>query len=117
MGVFDEYTGSSKGTGSSARVDFPGHGALEHVGIPPGLQAFASTLTDRGIRGHYSNGPELRGAWDGPAGRPIGNELKAALSDVNRLINFVTFTDDDVEPHNRAVISSLPADENGPSPA
>ena len=36
MGVFDEYTGSSKGTGSSARVDFPGHGALEHVGHPPG---------------------------------------------------------------------------------
>lgn len=116
MGVFDEETGSSKGTGSSARVDVPGHGALEHVGIPPGLQAFASTLTDSGTRGYGGRGEQLRGAWDGPAGRPIGNELKAALSDVNRLINFVTLTDDDVEPDNRAVISSLPADENGPIP-
>lgn len=116
MGVFDDDTGSSKGTGSSARVDFPGYGALEHVGIPPGLQAFASTLTDGGFRGYGGRGDAVRGAWDGPAGRPIGNELKAALSDVNRLINFVTLTDDDVEPDNRAVLSSLPPDEHGPIP-
>ena len=116
LGVFDSYTGSSKGTGSSARVDFPGYGALEHVGIPPGLQAFASTLTDSGIRGYYDNGQGMRGAWDGPSGRPIGNELKAALSNVDQLVNFVTLTDDDVEPDNRAVISSLPPDENGPIP-
>jgi choline dehydrogenase-like flavoprotein len=116
FGVFDEYTGSSKGTGSSARADYPGRGGLEHVGLPPALQAFATTFSDSGVQGHYDKGRGVTGAWDGVSGRLLGNDLKAALSDVDRVLNIVTLTDDDVEWGNRVVLSSLPADEHGPIP-
>jgi choline dehydrogenase-like flavoprotein len=116
FGVFDEYTGSSKGTGSSARGDYPGHGSLEHVGIPPALQAFTSTFSDSGVRGAYTNGRGVRGPWDGPTGRFVGNALKDVLSNVDRVINIVTLTDDDVEAQNRVVLSSLPGDEHGAVP-
>ncbi len=116
FGVFDEYTGSSKGTGSSARVDFPGLGGLEHVGIPPALQALALAFSDSGVRGAYDKGRGLTGTWDGPTGRFVGTELKRVLADIDRLINFITLTDDDVERDNRVLLSSLPGDEQGPVP-
>lgn len=116
FGVFDSYTGSSKGTGSSARVDYPGRGALEHVGLPPALQAFTSAFSDSGVHGAYGNGRGVEGPWDGPSGRLVGNELKEALADVDRVLNFVTLTDDDVEAQNRTTLSALPADENGAVP-
>ena len=115
LGLFDKVTGSSKGVGSSARVDFPGHGGLENVGLPPGLQAFAMGFSDSGIRGQYDNGLDLRGAWDGAAGRMYGEELKDALiNGVDRLLNVLVITDDDVEAQNRVTLSAFPADENGP---
>ena len=116
FGVFDEYTGSSKGTGSSARVDFPGRGGLEHVGVPPALEAYAMAYSDSGVRGYYDNGQSREGPWDGGTGPLLGNELKEAMQDVDRLINIITLTDDDVEAQNRVVRSSYPADENGPIP-
>ena len=116
FGIFDEYTGSSKGTGSSARADFPGRGGLEHVGIPPSLEAFALSRSDSGIRGYYDNGQSRTGPWDGGTGALVGSELKEALQDVDRLLNFITLTDDDVEAQNRVVRSSYPADEHGPIP-
>jgi choline dehydrogenase-like flavoprotein len=55
--------------------------------------------------------------WDGPAGRPIGPELKDALMNgVNRLLNILVITDDDVEAQNRVLLSALPGDEHGPVP-
>jgi choline dehydrogenase-like flavoprotein len=115
IGLFDEYTGSSKGVGSSARVDFPGHGGLENVGLPPGLEAFTMGFSDSGIQGHYTNGRDLRGAWDGPAGRLYGDDLKDALMNgVDRLLNVLVITDDDVEAQNRVTLSAFPADEHGP---
>jgi choline dehydrogenase-like flavoprotein len=116
IGVFDEYTGSSKGVGSSARCDFPGHGGLENVGIPPALQAFSMAFSDSGIQGHYDNGRGFSGAWDGRTGRVPGDELKEVLADVNKLLNVLVITDDDVEAQNRVVRSSLPGDEQGPIP-
>jgi choline dehydrogenase-like flavoprotein len=115
VGVFDETTDSSKGPGSSARCDFPGRGGLENVGLPPALQAFSMTLSDSGIRGHYTNGRGMTGPWDGPAGRLLGPELKDLLMHgVNRLLNVLVITDDDAEAQNRVVLSALPADEHGP---
>jgi hypothetical protein len=116
IGVFDEFTGNSKGASSSARADFPGHGALEQVGLPPALQAFAMGFSDSGIRGVYDNGRPLTGAWEGEAGRVYGNELKDVLSDVDRLVNVLVLTDDDVEAQNRSMRSTFPEDENGPIP-
>ncbi|MGH2717686.1 MAG: GMC family oxidoreductase N-terminal domain-containing protein [Actinomycetota bacterium] len=113
-GVFPSYTGSSKGPGSGARCDFPGHGGLENVGLPPGIQSFASTFSDAGMSGYYDNG---RG---GPAygadtrGRLVGNQLRGLLSNLDNLLNVLVITDDDVEAQNRVTLSSVfPADENG----
>jgi choline dehydrogenase-like flavoprotein len=115
VGLFDKDTGSSKGVGSSARVDWPGKGGLENVGLPPGLQAFTMGFSDSGIRGQYDNGQDLRGPWDGPAGRIYGAELRDAMANgLDRLLNVLVLTDDDVEAQNRVTLSAFPADENGP---
>ena len=115
VGRFDDYTGNSKGVGSSARCDFPGYGGLENVGLPPAVQAFSMTLSDSGIRGHYGNGRGAIGPWDGPAGRLIGPELKDALAgNADKLLNVLVITDDDVEAQNRVTPSVLPADAHGP---
>jgi choline dehydrogenase-like flavoprotein len=117
IGLFDEETGQSKGAASSARCDFPGRGGMEQVGLPPALQAFAMQLSDSGSRGFYRNGRGMTGPWDGPAGRPIGPELKDALMNgIDRLLNVLILTDDDVEAQNRVTLSAFPGDEHGPVP-
>lgn len=116
-GVFDDEVGNSKGPHSSARCDFPGYGALQNVGIGPAIQALAMTFSDSGIRGQYTNGRGLTGNWDGPTGRLHANELKdVLLNGVDRILNVVTLTDDDVLPDNRISLSAMPADSNGPVP-
>ena len=117
VGLFDKDTDSSKGAASAARCDFPGRGGLENIGLGPALQAFAMQLSDSGSRGFYTNGRGFSGPWDGPSGRPIGPELKDALQNgINRLLNILVITDDDVEAQNRVVLSALPGDEHGPVP-
>lgn len=117
VGLFDKDTGSSKGASSAARCDFPGRGGLENIGAGPALQAFAMQLSASGSRGFYTNGGGMTGPWDGPAGRPIGPELKDALMNgIDRLLNILVITDDDVEAQNRVTLSALPADEHGPVP-
>ncbi|WP_027929944.1 GMC family oxidoreductase N-terminal domain-containing protein [Amycolatopsis thermoflava] len=115
IGLFDDYTGSTKGAASAARADFPGRGGIMNVGLPPAIQQFALTFSDSGIRGQYGNGRGFTGPWDGPTGRLMGEELKEVLTHgADRLFNILIMTDDDVEPHNRATLSALPADEHGP---
>jgi choline dehydrogenase-like flavoprotein len=117
VGVMPFYTGSSKGVGSSARVDFPSKGGLENVGLPPAIQAFSLLFSDGGVHGQYTNGRGLTGPWDGAGGRLVGAELKETLSDIDRLLNVLVITDDDVEAQNRVTLSAaFPADEHGPIP-
>ncbi|MGY2033333.1 GMC oxidoreductase [Nocardia gipuzkoensis] len=114
VGSFDEYTGNSKGANSAARIDFPGRGGIENVGLTPAIQAFTMCLSDSGIRGAYDNGRGPYGPWDGPAGRLVGEELMDLLTDgIDHLLNFLVLTDDHVEPRNRITLSLFPADENG----
>ncbi len=116
-GVFAHYTGSSKGVGSSARADFPGIGGLENVGLPPGLQGFASTFSDHGTQGGYTNGLGKTGKWDGMSGRLLGTQLRELIENIDQLLNILVITDDDVEAQNRVTLSSIfPADEHGPIP-
>jgi choline dehydrogenase-like flavoprotein len=117
VGLFDKDTDSAKGPASAARAEFPGRGGMENIGLGPALQAFAMQLSDSGSRGFYTNGRGLTGPWDGPTGRPIGPELKDALKNgVNRMLNLLIITDDDVEAQNRVLLSALPGDEHGPIP-
>jgi choline dehydrogenase-like flavoprotein len=120
IGEMPFYTGSSKGPGSNARCDFPGRGGLEQVGLPPALQAFSATFSDAGISGHYDNGVAAAGVGAAGAdtlGRLVGKELLSALRNVDRLLNVLVITADDVEAQNRVTLSSqLPPDEHGPVP-
>jgi hypothetical protein len=86
---------------------------MENVGLPPASEAISLALSDSGIRGAYTNGAGPTGAWDGPAGRPLGRELKEVQGDVNRQLNVLILTDDDVEAQNRVDLSVLPPDEHG----
>lgn len=114
IGEMPYETGSSKGSGSSARADFPGRGGLENVGLPPALQAFSANFSDAGMAGFYDNGrPADAGATT--TGRILGNELKRMVGNINNLLNVLVITDDDVEAQNRVTLSQvIPADEHGP---
>jgi choline dehydrogenase-like flavoprotein len=117
IGVLPRYTGSSKGPGSAARCDFPGRGGLENVGLPPALQAFSAAFSDAGVAGHYDNDVGVSKAGAKTLGRLVGPDLRRALTDIDRLLNVLVITDDDVEAQNRVTLSTiLPADENGPVP-
>jgi choline dehydrogenase-like flavoprotein len=116
VGLFPFDTDSSKGAQSQARADFPGRGGMENVGLPPASEGISLGLSDSGIRGAYTNGAGPTGPWDGNAGRPLGAELKEVQDDVNRQLNVLILTDDDVEPNNRVDLSVLPPDEHGRVP-
>ncbi len=114
VGLFDDDTGNSRGGNSCARVEYPGYGGLENAGLTPGIQAFTMNLSESGIRGQYTNGRGRTGAWDGPAGRLAGAELREFMSHgIDRMLNVLCITDDHVDPEQRIVPSLLPADENG----
>jgi choline dehydrogenase-like flavoprotein len=115
IGVLPRYTGSSKGPGSAARCDFPGRGGLENVGLPPALQAFSANFSDAGVAGHYDNGVGLGKAGADTLGRLVGKDLLRLMSDIDRLLNVLVITDDDVEAQNRVTLAKvIPPDQNGP---
>lgn len=115
-GVMPFDTGATRGPTSNGRIDYPGVGMMEAVGETPGLRAAFFALSDAGIAGAYDNGlPDTRGA--DAVGRVLGLELKAAMSNVDRLLHIDVFTDDDVEAQNRVSLSAaLPPDEHGAVP-
>jgi choline dehydrogenase-like flavoprotein len=117
VGVLDRDIGSSKGPSSAARCDFPGRGSLQQIGLAPGQEGFGFTFSSSGIQGFYTNGGGMTGPWDGPAGRLVGPALKDVMDHgLDRLLNVLVLTDDDVQAENRVTLSGLPADEHGAVP-
>jgi len=117
FGVFDEYTGQTKGAGSNARVDFPGYGGIEQVCLPPALQAYAMNFSDSGIQGYGRAGSVVASAGADTYGRLVGRDLLTTLDDANRTLAALVITDDDVEPGNTVSVPGiLPPDENGLAP-
>jgi len=115
FGVFDEYTGETRGAGSNARVDLPGYGGIEQVGMPPALQAYSLGFSDSGIHGHGRAGGVVDTAGADGLGRLVGTDLLGALSDADRTLMALVITDDDVEDDNRVTAPGfLPADDHGP---
>jgi hypothetical protein len=114
IGEMPFYTGSSKGPGSSARCDFPGRGGLENVGLPPALQTFSMTFSDAGMSGFYDNDSQVGKVGADTLGRLVGKDLRDTLAHgIDRLLNILVITDDDVEYHNRVNLSQLAPDANG----
>jgi choline dehydrogenase-like flavoprotein len=89
---------------------------MEQVGLTPALQNLSMNISDSGMRGLYDAGRGVTGTWDGKSGRPVGRELKEVMDNIDRLMNILILTDDDVERENRAELSILPPDEHGPIP-
>jgi choline dehydrogenase-like flavoprotein len=116
-GVFDDYTGSSKGAGSNARLDYPTRGGIENICLPPALQAFAFTYSDSGTSGVYPGKSRATKAGADSIGRLVGPQLVDTLSDVDRLLTALIITDDDVQQSNRVELSwVLPEDGAGRVP-
>jgi choline dehydrogenase-like flavoprotein len=115
-GIMPFDVGSSRGPGSNGRIDYPGVGMLEVIGVTPGLDAFLHAFSDAGIAGFYNTGlPESHGA--DTVGRLVGRSLKEAMADIDRLLYIDVFTDDDVEQQNGVSLSStVPPDEHGAVP-
>jgi choline dehydrogenase-like flavoprotein len=109
-------TGSSRGPGCLARIDYPGVGMIEPVGVTPGLQAALIAFSIAGIPGFYDNGfGAARGADE--VGRLVGKDLKEAMSNIDQLLYIDIFTDDDVEMQNGVSLSqAFPPDAHGPVP-
>jgi choline dehydrogenase-like flavoprotein len=116
-GVMPFDVGTTRGPGSNGRIDYPGYGMLEVVGDTPGLRAGLCAFSDAGVPGFYDNGLPGGAYGADTVGRLIGNDLKEAMSHVDRLLNIDIFTDDDVEFQNKVSLSSTyPPDEHGPVP-
>lgn len=115
-GIMPFDVGSSRGPGSNGRIDYPGIGMIEVIGVTPGLDAFLHAFSDAGMAGFYDNGlPESGGA--DTVGRLVGRSMKEALANIDRLLYLDVFTDDDVEWQNRVSLSdTVPPDEHGPVP-
>jgi choline dehydrogenase-like flavoprotein len=110
-------TGSSRGPGCLARIDFPGVGMIEPVGVTPGLQAALIAFSIAGIPGYYDNGYGGSAQGADEVGRLVGKDLKEAMSNIDRLLYLDIFTDDDVEMQNGISLSqNFPPDEHGPVP-
>ena len=117
VGIFDDYTGNSRGPSSSARCDLPGYGVVQNAGFGPAIGGLTMAFSDSGVRNMYTNGRGLTGPWDGPTGRIVGPELKAVMRNgIDRILNALCFIDDDVMPTNRITLSALPPDEHGAMP-
>lgn len=117
IGLMPFDTASSRGPGSGGRIDYPGRGMLEVVGVTPGLQAALIAYSDAGIPGFYDNGHPGAARGADAVGRLIGKDLKEVMSNIDRLLYIDIFTDDDVEAQNGVTLSSnFPPDEHGPVP-
>jgi choline dehydrogenase-like flavoprotein len=115
VGRLPAYTGSSKGCASGARADYPGYGALEGAGIPPGLQAQGLTSSNSGIAGYYDNAATAGAYGANAVGRLVGERLKRFLGNIDRLMTVAVLTDDDVLPQNRVTLSAaMSPDAHGP---
>jgi choline dehydrogenase-like flavoprotein len=117
-GLMPFYTGSSRGPTSAARCDYPGRGVFLHVGVPPAQQAAGFVNSDSGMAGLYGNGAPVGAVGSDGVGRRVGAELMRLLAHgVDRMLNILVITDDDVEPHNRVTLSSgMPPDDHGAIP-
>ena len=115
IGVMPRETGTTKGASSAARVDFPGHGALENVGLGPALEAFTACFSDAGVSGFYDNGRGGPPSGADTRGRLVGTQMRDLIGNLDHILNVLVITDDDVEKQNGVSLSSaLPADEHGP---
>ena len=117
VGRLPVRTNSSKGPASAARLDFPGYGSIEAIGLAPAPQAQSMAASDAGIAGFYDNGSDGGAHGADAVGRLVGLRLKRFLADIDHLLGALVITDDDVEADSRVTLSTtMKPDAHGPIP-
>jgi choline dehydrogenase-like flavoprotein len=116
-GIFDEkelmpILGSSDvnpfvGHTCGARLDYPGLGTLQTVGMSPGLTASFFGMSESGYDFLTSSMTK---------GRLYGNELKEVMTNYRRTLSVLVSTDDEVDPRNGITLDPLISDEHGSVP-
>lgn len=120
-GVFDEkilhnILGTSSiepyiGQNSAARFDYPGLGAIQGLGISPGLNStiLYSLSNERYKVLHKSNSEE---PWD-IKGKVVGTELNELMLEYPRTLSVLIITDDEVNQNNYVTVDSFLRDNHG----
>lgn len=117
VGLMPFDIGASKGPGSAARADFPGHGSIEISSVSPAFLAASLANSDSGIAGLYDNGFSGNKYGADTIGRIIGSDMKNMLAQLDHVMYLSIMTDDDVEAKNRITLSTTqPPDEHGQIP-
>ncbi|MEX2290948.1 MAG: GMC family oxidoreductase [Mycobacteriales bacterium] len=112
-GTFDHPIHPYVGQNSQSRVDVPGLGCLETVGLGPGKFGFGtSTFSDQWGSDDNSRGEP----WD-TRGHLTGQQFEQMLSGYDRSLPVLVITDDEISRENRVTLDpAWPADEHGRVP-
>ncbi|MFL0195255.1 GMC family oxidoreductase N-terminal domain-containing protein [Clostridium sp. WILCCON 0269] len=99
------------GQNSAARFDYPGLGALQGLGVSPGIYSTLSySLSNYGY--NFLHKPNAEESWD-IRGRIVGQELKEIMMEYPRTLSILLFTDDEASILNTVTLDNLIKDENG----
>jgi choline dehydrogenase-like flavoprotein len=122
-GVFDEkdllsIVGSPElnpfvGHTCGARLDVPGVGAIQSVGMSPGLTASFYGISESGYS--FLHSAKTDDLWD-IEGRLVGYGLKEWMNSYRQTLNILVSTADDVVQRNGVTVDPSVSDENGPVP-
>ena len=113
VGITPSLTRNSHGPASAARIDHPGRGAIQNVGLPPSTLAGLCGLSDSGMAGLYNDSGRAREGAD-TIGRLVGRRMTDTLANLDRLLTVAVLTDDDVEADNHVTLSlTVPPDAHG----
>lgn len=99
---------------SNARLDIPGLGCIESVGLTPGWTALWNYgYSSAGY--HQLNPPEYGAPWQ-IRGRIVGRELKEMMAGYKRALSILISTDDTPDIQNGVTVDPKIKDEHGPVP-
>jgi choline dehydrogenase-like flavoprotein len=112
-GTFDHPIHPHVGQSSQSRVDVPGLGCLETVGLNAGKFAFGTAAFSSAWAGDDNSAGE---PWD-TNGHLMGEAFARHLDAYDRSLPILVITDDEIHPDNRVSLDpAWPADEHGPVP-
>ena len=112
-GVFDHPIHPYIGQNSQSRVEFPGLGCLETVGLNAGKFGFGAATFSNSWGAHDNSAGE---PWD-TRGHLVGDQFQRMLDDYDKTLSVLVLTDDEIAPGNRVTLDAQwPADENGAVP-
>lgn len=102
------------GQSGSARLDYPGLGAVAVNSFYPGITA--GTLYGFS-REEFQSDPPAResGPWD-TSGKLYGEDLKRKMAQYDKTLSLIIHTDDRPYPENRVDLDPFLTDEHGPIP-